>query len=207
MNTTDARTPIIAGSLAGLPDHAEGSRHLVWWGNLGFMLIEGTGFALAAGVYLYLQSRSSEWPPAGVAAPGLGWSGIFTAGLFLSLLPNFWVLKQARAKNTGNVRLGVLAMTVVGLVLVGFRAIELQHLNIRWDTNAYGSAVWLLMVLHTSHVITDLGDTAVQALWLYTHEAGDDQFADVEDNANYWTFVVLTWVPIYGLIYWLPRLS
>jgi heme/copper-type cytochrome/quinol oxidase subunit 3 len=162
---------------------------------------------LAAGVYLYLQSRSNEWPPAGVDAPGLGWSGIFTAGLFLSLLPNFWVLKQARAKNTGNVRLGVLAMTVVGLVLVGFRAIELQHLNIRWDTNAYGSAVWLLMVLHTSHVITDLGDTAVQALWLYTHEAGDDQFADVEDNANYWNFVVLTWVPIYGLIYWLPRLS
>ncbi len=205
--SSEAPTPIVAGSLADLPDHAEGARHLVWWGNLGFMLIEGMGFALAAGVYLYLQSSSSEWPPAGVVPPGLGWSAVFTAGLFLSALPNLWVLKQVRNKNTRNVRRGVLAMTLIGLLLVGLRAVELQHLNIRWDTNGYGSAVWLLMVLHTSHVITDLGDTAVQALWLYTHEIGDDQFADVEDNANYWSFVVLTSVPIYGLVYWLPRLS
>jgi heme/copper-type cytochrome/quinol oxidase subunit 3 len=67
--------------------------------------------------------------------------------------------------------------------------------------------VWLLMVLHTSHVVTDLGETAVQAAWLYTHEVGPDQFSDVEDNANYWNFVVLAWLPIYGLIYWLPRLA
>ena len=44
-------------------------------------------------------------------------------------------------------------------------------------------------------------------MWLYTHEVGDDQFADVEDNANYWTFVVLTWLPIGGLIYLAPRLG
>ena len=56
-----------------------------------------------------------------------------------------------------------------------------------------------------SGVITDLGDTAVQAAWLFTHEVGDDQFADVEDNANYWTFVVVTWLPIYALIYWATR--
>lgn len=205
--SNETQTPTVAGSLADLPDHADGARHLVWWGNLSFMLIEGMGFALAAGVYLYLQSRSSDWPPTGAAPPGLGWSAVFTAGLFLSLLPNLWVLKQAKAKNPRNVRRGALAMTLIGLVLVGFRAEELQHLNIRWDENGYGSAVWLLMVLHTSHVITDLGDTAVQALWLYTHEIGDDQFADVGDNANYWSFVVLTWVPIYGLIYWSPRLS
>ncbi|WP_419826024.1 hypothetical protein [Sphingomonas sp.] len=31
-----------------------------------------------------------------------------------------------------------------------------------------------LMVLHTSHIVTDLGDTAVQSVWLYTHSVSDD---------------------------------
>ena len=197
----------IVGSVTGLPESAEGPRHLVWWGNTGFMAIEGTGFLLAAGVYLYLQSQSPGWPPAGVRLPDLMWSTIFTIGLLLSEIPNLWVLRSARNKDAARVRTGTLLMTVLGLILTGLRWFELQHLNAPWYESAYGSAVWLLMVLHTSHVVTDLGDTAVQSAWLYTHTIGDDQFADVEDNANYWTFVVLAWLPIYGMIYWLPRLT
>lgn len=197
----------LVGDLAYLPGHADGARHVVWWGNLGFMLIEGTGFLLAIGAYLYLQSQSPAWPRGGDALPGLTWSGLFTGGLLLSVIPNIWVLRQARQKREGRVRIGVLAMTLIGLALAVARWFELQHLGVRWDHDAYGSVVWLLMVLHTSHIVTDLGDTAVQAAWLYTHEVGADQFSDVEDNANYWSFVVLAWLPIYGLIYWLPRLA
>jgi heme/copper-type cytochrome/quinol oxidase subunit 3 len=32
------------------------------------------------------------------------------------------------------------------------------------------------------------------------------RFSDVNDNAVYWDFVVVSWLPIYGLIYWFPRL-
>ena len=204
---TDAVPTRVVGSLSGLPESAEGARHLVWWGNIGFMMIEGTGFVLAAGVYLYLRSQSHGWPTAGAQLPDLLWSTIFTVGLVLSEIPNLWVLKQARDKSTGGVRIGTLLMTVIGIALAGLRWFELQHLNAPWYESAYGSAVWMLMVLHTSHVVTDLGDTAVQSAWLYTHAVGEDQFADVEDNANYWTFVVLAWLPIYGMIYWLPRLT
>lgn len=205
--TSEPKPVTVVGDLSDLPDHAMGARHLVWWGNLGFMLIEGTGFALAAGAYLYLQSQSEAWPPPGDELPGLGWSAVFTVGLLLSGLPNLWVLRQARARNERAVRVGVLLMTILGVALAVVRWFELQHLGVRWDTDAYGSVVWLLMVLHTLHVLTDLGDTAVQALWLYTHEIGDNQFADVEDNSNYWSFVVLSWLPIYALVYWLPRLA
>ncbi len=204
---TEARASRIVGDLSDLPESAMGPAHLVWWGNIGFMLIEGTAFLLAIGAYLYLQSQTSPWPPKGDALPGMLWSGIFTAGLLASELPNIWVLRRARAKDERGVRRGVLAMTAIGLILLAFRWFELQHLNVGWDRDAYGSVVWMLMVLHTSHVVTDLGDTAVQALWLCTHEIGDDQFADVEDNANYWSFVVLTWLPLYALIYWSARLA
>jgi cytochrome c oxidase subunit 3 len=202
-----AKDTVVVGTLADLPENAEGSRHLVWWGNLGFMAIEGMGFALAATAYLYLMSRSANWPPPGDSLPSLGWSGVFTAALLLSEVPNLWVLRQARAKNARLVRRGMLLATGIGVVLMALRAIELAYLNVRWDTDAYGSAVWLLLFLHTTHVATELCDTAVQTLWLYTHEIGDAQFADVEDNANYWSFVVLTWLPLYGLVYWLPRLG
>jgi heme/copper-type cytochrome/quinol oxidase subunit 3 len=205
MNAEPAPPARVVGDLAYLPTSASGARHVVWWGNIGFMLIEGTGFLLAIGAYLYLQGRSSAWPPPGDALPGLWWSGIFTAGLLLSAIPNLWVLRASRAHREGEVRVGVLVMTIVGLLLAVARWFELQWLGVRWDQDAYGSVVWLLMVLHTSHVVTDPGDTAVQAVWLYTHEVGPDQFADVEDNSNYWSFVVVAWLPIYLLIYWLPR--
>ena len=41
--------------LRDLPMHGMGSASLTWWGTLGFMLIEGSGFALVIGVYLYLD--------------------------------------------------------------------------------------------------------------------------------------------------------
>jgi hypothetical protein len=28
---------------------------------------------------------------------------------------------------------------------------------------------------------------------------------DVDENAMYWRFVWLTWLPIYLMIYWVPR--
>ena len=35
----------------------------------------------------------------------------------------------------------------------------------------------------------------------------EQRFVDVEENAVYWYFVVLAWLPIYGVIYWAPRLT
>jgi heme/copper-type cytochrome/quinol oxidase subunit 3 len=202
---TSPRASRRVGDLSGLPESASGPRHLVWWGNIGFMLIEGTGFLLAAGVYLYLASQTPHWPPAGDALPGLVWSGIFTVGLLASEIPNLWLLRRAQARDVWAVRYGTALMTILGIALAVARWFELQHLGVRWDHDAYGSALWMLMVLHTTHVVTDLGDTAVLSAWLFTHEVGDDQFADVGDNANYWSFVVLAWLPIYLLAYWVPR--
>ena len=193
--------------LSALPEGGFGPRNVIWWGNLAFMLIEGTAFVLAMGAYLYLHSRGGSWPPAGDRPPGLLWSGLFTAGLVASLVPNHWVVKRTRAKDAAGVRIGILVMSAVGVVLLAIRGYELTTLNVRWDRDAYGSVVWMLMALHTSHVITDLGDTVVQALWLHTHQIDTEQFSQVDDNAAYWAFVVVAWVPIYLLVYWFPRLA
>jgi len=204
---TDVLPERIVGDLSHLPESAMGSRNIVWWGNIGFMVIEGTAFVLVAGIYLYLMSQNPSWPPPGDRPPDLFWGGIFTAGLLLSALPNLWVLRSARRKDAKALRRSTLLMAVIGALLLIPRGFEFAHLNVSWHHDAYGSVLWMLMVLHTSHVVTDWADTCVQAAWLYTHRIGDDQFADVEDNSNYWTFVVLTWLPVGALVYLAPRLG
>jgi cytochrome c oxidase subunit 3 len=193
------------GDVRALPSSASGPMHLVWWGNIGFMLIEGMAFVLAAGSLLYLMARSPAWPPAGDRLPDLLWGTVFTAALLVSELPNVAMLYAAKHKRAVAVRWLALLLIGLGLILAALRAFEFNHLGVRWDHDAYGSVIWMLMVLHTTHIVTELGETGVQTLWLFTHEIGDDQFSDMEDDANYWTFVVLAWLPIYVLVYWLPR--
>jgi cytochrome c oxidase subunit 3 len=64
-----------------------------------------------------------------------------------------------------------------------------------------------LLGLHTLHIGTDVVDTIVLTALMFTRY-GDmgRRFSDVNDNAFYWDFVVLSWLPIYFLIYWFPRL-
>ena len=196
----------VMGDLSKLPDSAMGPRSLVWWGTLGFMLIEGTGFLLAAASYLYLRGQTTNWPPPGTSTNDLAMVALFTVLLLLSEIPNRWLAAKATAKHAWAVRWGMLLMTVLGAALMGIRALEFAHLNVRWDQDAYGSAIWLLMFLHTTHVLTDLGDTAVLGACVFTRPITDNQFSDVNDNSGYWSFVVLTWLPIYALVYWGPRL-
>ena len=196
----------VVGDLSALPDHAMGPRNVVWWGNLGFMAIEATAFALAIGAYLYLQSRSPSYPPPGDPTPGLLWSGILTACLVVSFLPNLWTSRQARAADEAGVRRGMVMMTVIGIVLLVLRGFELAAIQVDWQHDAYGSLLWMLLVLHTSHLVTELGETMVQSLWLFTHEIGPDQYSDVQDNSEYWNFVIVAWLPIFFIIYILPRL-
>ena len=89
----------VVGDLSGLPGVRFGPRSLIWWGSFGFMLLEGSGFLLAAGVYLYLASRGSTWPPAGDRLPDLFWSGLFTLALLASQAPNLWVRRKAHEKD------------------------------------------------------------------------------------------------------------
>ena len=96
-------------------------------------------------------------------------------------------------------------MGVAALVIRGF---EFTALNVRWDSNAYGSIVWVLLGLHTTHLVTDVVDTAVLlAALLCGHVGAPRRFTDITENADYWYFVVLAWLPVYAVLYLVPRLS
>jgi len=189
-----------------LPLHAVGMASPTWWGTCAFMLIEGSGFALAIAVYFYLMSLAAHWPIE--APPPELWAGTWlTVILVMSVLPNLMVSRFAKARQLRRVQIGLLVMIVFGTVPLIFRAFEFMSLHISWDKNAYGSIVWVLLGLHTTHILTDLVDTIVLTCLMFSrHGDNTRRYGDVQDNALYWNFVVLTWLPIYGCIYWVPRL-
>jgi heme/copper-type cytochrome/quinol oxidase subunit 3 len=192
--------------LSGLTTKAKGSASATWWGTLAFMLLEGTGFALSIAIYLYLMSHASDWPLR-APNPDLGPGTWLTAILLVSLVPNYLVSRWAGAENMRRTRIGLIVMSLLGLAPLIPRAYEFAAAHIAWDGNAYGSVVWLLLGLHTTHIVTDLVDTVVLAAVMFTrHGDNSRRFGDVQDNALYWYFVVFTWLPIYFCIYWVPRL-
>ena len=192
--------------LGKLPLHGMGTQSATWWGTLAFMLIEGTGFALSIAVYLYLMSLATTWP-INAPPPDLLPGTLVTLILLVSLVPNILISRWAAQQDLRKVRIGLVVMSILGIAPLIVRIFEFPALRISWDTNAYGSVVWLLLGLHTTHIITDLADTLVLAALMFTrHAQNARRFGDVQDNAMYWNFVVAAWLPIYGCIYWLARL-
>ncbi len=188
-----------------LPNVTFGVRSITWWGVIAIMAIEGTMFVLTIAAYFYLYSRSSNtWPP-GVNPPDLFWGTLNTAVFLLSLIPNEWYRRRARKADLRAMRLGLLVMTLFGLANLAIRYFELWHLNCDWSLTAYGSAVWMLMGLHVAHLLTDWVDTVVLLVLFFTPMVEGKRFVDAAENADYWYFVVLAWVPIYLVIYWAPR--
>jgi cytochrome c oxidase subunit 3 len=192
--------------LARLTLHGMGTASMTWWGTLAFMLIEATGFALAIAVYLYLMSVAAIWP-INAPRPDLLPGTIVTLLLLASLVPNYLVGRWAEQRNLFKVQVGLVVMSILAIAPLIVRIFEFKALNISWDSNAYGSIVWTLLGLHSTHIITDLVDTLVLAVLMFTrHGNNPRRFGDTQDNAMYWNFVVVAWLPIYGCIYWIPRL-
>jgi len=190
--------------VSGLPTYAFGSRMTMAWGTAGFIVLEGTGFALAIGAYLYLAVINPAWP-IGVAPPSLFWSTLVTLSLLISVWPNHVAKRSARNENLALVRRDLVIMSIAGVIPLVLRIFEFRALNIGWDQNAYGSILWIILGLHTTHLITDVGDTLVLTALMFTRHGKGRRFSDVEDNAVYWDFVVISWLVVYIVLYWVPR--
>jgi cytochrome c oxidase subunit 3 len=186
-----------------LPTHASGAQNPLWWGTQAFMVIEGLAFVFAIAAYLYLYNQNDNWPLA--PQPGLMWSTIFTVAILLSEIPNIWVKRAAEKNDLKKVRWGLITMSAIGILVLGIRVFEFNTLNVRWDDNAYGSIVWFILGYHTVHLLTDVAETLVMTFAIYWGPVDLRRFPEVEDNQDYWHFVVFFWIVTYVTIYWLPR--
>ena len=199
--------PRFTGDVADLPTHKFGPSSLTWWGIVGFMIIEGAAFGLAFAAYFFLMGHEQGWPPEGRKAPDLLFGTLFTIIILLSEIPNTAIKKAAREGDVPTIRLLMPVILGVGVALLVIRGFEFNSLNCRWTDNAYASIIWALLLLHTTHILTDWFDTLV--LWaLMMTPLGYEgrRLVDTDENSLYWRYVWLLWLPIYLMIYWVPRL-
>lgn len=196
--------PRVALDVSTLPTYAFGHRSPLWWGTLCMIAIEAMAFALAIASYIYLKGRMPHWPD-GVPEPGLLWGTVNVIIMIVSAVPNELTKRAAERFDRGAVKLWLSVAVAFALAFTVVRFLEFSTLNVRWDTNAYGSVTWFLLGLHTVHVITDLLDSAVLDVMMFTGPVDEQRFVDVSENAFYYYFVILTWLPIYGVLYLAPR--
>ena len=195
-----------AGDVARLPTVTFGQRSLMWWGTVGFMVVEGWTLALCVAAYLYVRQNFETWPPLRTPDPDLLLPTVNLVLMLISLWPAYMAQKAAKRLDEGGVRLWLTIGGFGSLPILVIRWFELWALNVRWDTNAYGSAAWVIVGVHSTLLLLDIGDTIGFALFYWIRDKMPvKSMSDVSDNSFYWYFMVATWIPLYVLLYLGPR--
>jgi cytochrome c oxidase subunit III len=193
--------------VAALPDHGFGSRSIMWWSTMAIIAVEATVFIVAIASYFYLQGNEETWPPPDTHLPGVFWASVNVLIILVSMVPNAKVKRAAEEMDQRKVQRWMLVADAFALAFCVVRVFEFRELHVSWDSNAYGSVTWTLLGLHTIHLVTDLFDSLVLTVLMFTrHGRESRRFVDVAENCFYWYFVVLSWIPIYLVLYWSPRL-
>jgi cytochrome c oxidase subunit III len=191
--------------VSALPTVVFGYRDLMWWGTTFFALIEGFTLALVAATYLYLRKNFVAWPPERTPLPDLLVPTISLVVLLASLAPAWWAKRMAERLDLPAVRRALIASSVLGSLSLGLRFSEFFALNTRWDSHAYGSITWFVVGSHVFLHLLDWSDTVGLTAMSLTGRWEEKHFVNATDNSNYWYFMVLSWVPLYALVFLGPR--
>jgi cytochrome c oxidase subunit 3 len=191
--------------VSGLPTVVFGPRALLWWGTIGFAVIEGFTLVLMAASYFYLRTNEYDWPPGRTPNPSLLIPTLNTILLVLVIVPMLSVKRAAERFDRMGVARGALIATGMTVVVNVLRWFELMAIGVRWDAHAYASAAWGLVVLHSTLIVVDVFETGIIGLLFLTGRAKRKHFPDASDAADYQLFLSLVWVPVYLIVYWGPR--
>jgi cytochrome c oxidase subunit III len=187
------------------PSHGMDHTSPLWWGNILMLIIETTMFALTAASYFYTRLQFQSWPPLGTRPPSLG---VTTANLLVMLvgvLPMIGADRAARRNQRRMVQMGYVLCLVLGLTSIVLRTIELDALNCKWSSHAYGSIVWLIYGMHLLHLIAANAEILVLTVWVFTHELDAKHRLDITITATYWYWVPAVWVPMWAMTVLGPR--
>jgi heme/copper-type cytochrome/quinol oxidase subunit 3 len=192
--------------VSALPAHGFGLDSVLIWGALVAIAIEGTMMALALVSFVYYRGNYQVWPPSGVGPAAFDLALAQMVVLLLSLPPTIMMNGAAVRERFPAVRRWLVVATVLSVVVTVLRALELPRVAFRWDQHAYGSAFWLVLGIHVTHIVSGVAEF-LMLLALMT--VGRDRFerkhfSDVQAAGILWYFVVIEWMIAYPVLYLMP---
>jgi heme/copper-type cytochrome/quinol oxidase subunit 3 len=192
--------------VAALPSHGFGARSTVIWGALLAIAMEATVMALMAVSFVYYRGNYQVWPPSGVGPAAFDLAAAQMAVLLASLVPTVLMNRAAVRERFAPTRAYLVTATVASFVVAVLRALELPRIAFRWDQHAYGSAFWMAVGIHVTHILSGAVEFAL-LLALMTvgrHRFEKKHFSDVQASGLLWYFVVIEWVIVYPVLYLMP---
>ena len=198
--------PVRALDVSQLPTTVFDHRSHMWWGTLGFMMIEGTTLLVCVASYFYLRLNFTSWPPEHTLLPSLFWPTVHVVVLLASLLPIALADRAARRLDLPGLRRWFVVASLFAASFLFLRWQDFLALNVRWDTNAYGSIAWMTAGFHATILILQVIETLVFTVFLFSNDFEEKHFSDAVDSCFYWFFFVGSWIPLYLTLYLSPRL-
>ena len=198
------RAPRAVADVRALPRTVFGHRSLMWWGTMGFIIIEGTTLFICAVTYFYLRRNFSAWPPEHIYRPALLIPTIQILLMLLSIIPMRWADRASSRIDIRGVRSGLLVCSVLIVIMCVLRFFEFSALKVRWDTSAYGSAAWATLVTHSTLLLLEAAETLAITALMFNPSVEERDLSGVSDNALYWYFLILAWLPLYVAVFLSP---
>jgi cytochrome c oxidase subunit III len=187
-----------------LPRVVYGHRALMWWGTLGFIMIEGSTLFICVVTYFYLRRNFATWPPEHIYRPSLVIPTVQAALMLLSNIPMRAVDRASSRLDLGRVRSGLVICSVLIVIMCVLRAFELKAINVRWDSNAYGSVAWATLVAHSTLLLLEAAETLAITALMFQPDVEERDLSGVSDNALYWYFLTGVWIPLYVMAFLSP---
>jgi len=196
----------VVADVSDLPRSTFGHRSMMWWGTLGFIAIEGTTLFICVVSYFYLRRNFTTWPPEHVFRPALLIPTIQAGLMLLSNFPMASVDRAARRMDLRGVQRGMVICSVLAVIMTTLRWFEFKSLNVRWDSNAYGSIAWATVTSHGTLLLLETAETIAFTVLLLAGPLEERDLAGASDNALYWYFMSGVWIPLYVVVFLSPYL-
>jgi len=187
-----------------LPRTVFGNRALMWWGTMGFVIIEGTTLFICAVTYFYLRRNFTSWPPQHIYRPGLVIPTIQVLVMLLSIVAMRRVDRATYRMDLSTVRTGLVICSLLILLMCVLRVYEFRALKVRWDTSAYGSAAWAVVFSHSTLLLLEAAETLAITKLMFGSQVEERDLSGVSDNALYWYFLTGVWIPLYIAVFLSP---
>jgi heme/copper-type cytochrome/quinol oxidase subunit 3 len=198
-----------------LPATRYDDRSVLWWGNNWGLAIETAVFAILVAMYFSVWMSISQWLPPRTTPglpvlqdplPDLVFPTVVLAVFLISLVPGIYLDLAARRRDTNAIKLGLLATISFNIVLIVLRYYEFDALHFKWNDNAYGSITWTILGMHMIHLFVMAAEDGYLLIWAFVRGIDEKHCLDVTVAAVYWYWIVGTWVLLYLLVFWGPRM-
>lgn len=170
-------------------------------GTMFFILTEIMLFGGFISAFTISKTQAPTWPPPGQPRLPVELTAVNTLVLLASGALVWWAGRKLEGDGPRSARAPLLAGAGLGALFVVVQGVEWTRLlaeGLAFTTTSYGSFFYLIVGMHSLHVLGGFLVLAAQTRWLFAEQLRTEAFWAAR---LFWYFVVLLWPALYWKVY------